>query len=178
MRHLTYLALLAGCLLVTVPLDRAYRTGVFGRPKQLLLAIVPGLVLFGGWDVYAIRRGHWSYDLSRMSGVVLPGGLPLEEALFFVVVPLAAILTYQCIRVTHERRAPARAEPAEPAAEAVEPARPSEPVGGGFEPAGPSEPARPSEPVGGGVEPAGDGVDVRPSTARVEPPDRTPELRQ
>lgn len=104
MRHLTYLALLAGCLLLTVPLDRRYRAGVFGRPWRLALAIAPGLLLFGGWDLYAISHGHWNYDLAWMTGVMLPGRLPLEEALFFVVVPLAAILTYQCVRVSCERR--------------------------------------------------------------------------
>lgn len=108
MRHLTYLGLLAGCLLLTVPLDRAYRAGVFGRPRQLVLALVPGLLLFGGWDLYAIRRGHWHYDPSQTSGVLLPGRLPLEEALFFVVVPLAAILTYQCVLVAQRGRPSAR----------------------------------------------------------------------
>ncbi len=104
MRHLTYLALLAGCLLLTVPLDRVYRAGVFRRPKLLALAIAPGLLLFGGWDLYAIDHGHWSYDPAWMTGVMLPGRLPLEEALFFVVVPLAAILTYQCVRLGCQRR--------------------------------------------------------------------------
>ena len=171
MRHLTYLALLAGCLLVTVPLDRAYRAGVFSRPKQLLLAIAPGFVLFGGWDVYAIRRGHWSYDLSRISGVILPGGLPLEEASFFLVVPLAAILTYQCVRVTHDRRTPARGEPVEPAAGVAERAQPIEPVSGAVEPLSGAvqPPAMRAEP------PA---MRAGPPAVRAEPAGRRPELRQ
>ncbi len=111
MRHLTYLALLAGCLLVTVPLDRIFRAGVFARPGRLLLALLPGAVLFGGWDVYAISRRAWTYDRAWTSGVLLPGRLPLEEALFFVVVPLAAILTYQCVLTTLTGRAAERDDP-------------------------------------------------------------------
>ena len=33
-----------------------------------------------------------------MSGLLLPGRLPLEELLFFVVVPLCAILTFEAVR--------------------------------------------------------------------------------
>ena len=104
MRHLTYLALLAGCFLVTAPLDRIYRMRVFARPGRLLLAVLPGALLFGGWDVYAISRHSWSYDQVWMSGVILPGRLPLEEALFFLVIPVAAILTYQSVLTTLDRR--------------------------------------------------------------------------
>jgi lycopene cyclase domain-containing protein len=105
MRHFTYLALLAGCLLVTAPLDRIYQGRVFARPGRLLLALLPGALLFGGWDVYAISRHSWSYDQAWMSGVILPGRLPLEEALFFLVIPVAAILTYQSVLNTLNRRA-------------------------------------------------------------------------
>lgn len=133
MRHLTYLALLAGCLLLTVPLDRRYRAGVFRRPRQLALAIAPGLLLFGGWDLYAIGHGHWSYDLAWMTGVMLPGRLPVEEALFFVVVPLAAILTYQCVRVSCERRT-AKAGLADRATDPVQAGRTAEVAGRATEP--------------------------------------------
>jgi hypothetical protein len=33
-----------------------------------------------------------------VTGVVLPGGVPLEELVFFVVVPLAAVLTLEAVR--------------------------------------------------------------------------------
>lgn len=95
MRHLTYLALLLACCCLTVPLEFTLRTQVLTRRRTLLLAIMPGFAVFLAWDLYAIRRGQWSYDFRWMSGVVLPGGLPLEEALFFVVIPVAAVLTYE-----------------------------------------------------------------------------------
>jgi lycopene cyclase domain-containing protein len=94
-RHLTYLALLLACVCLTVPLEFALRTRVLTRLPILLLAITPGFAVFLAWDVYAIRHGQWSYDFRWMSGVVLPGRVPLEEALFFVVIPVAAVLTYE-----------------------------------------------------------------------------------
>lgn len=98
MRHLTYLGLLTGCMLLTLPLDLVLGARVFRRLRILLLAVAPTFVLFTLWDLYAISRRQWSYDLRWMTGVVLPGGLPLEEALFFVVIPLAAVLTYEGVR--------------------------------------------------------------------------------
>ncbi|HEX5497361.1 MAG TPA: hypothetical protein VFX70_22590, partial [Mycobacteriales bacterium] len=51
-----------------------------------------------GWDLYAIGRHQWSFRTEWISGVVLPGGLPVEEALFFVVVPTCAILAFEAVR--------------------------------------------------------------------------------
>jgi lycopene cyclase domain-containing protein len=98
MRHFTYLALLICCVGATAPLDFAFRTAVFRRLRLVLLAVLPAFAVFMTWDVYAIAHQHWSYDRRWMTGVSLPGRVPLEEALFFVVVPLAAILTYEGVR--------------------------------------------------------------------------------
>ena len=46
----------------------------------------------------AIAAHHWSYDAGQTVGVLLPGRLPVEEALFFVVVPVCAILGYEAVR--------------------------------------------------------------------------------
>ncbi len=98
MRHLSYLAVLAGCLAGTAPLELFLRTRVYARPVRLLLTIIPVAVVFVAWDVYAISRRHWGYDRGRMTGVLLPGRLPLEELLFFAVVPVCAVLTLEAVR--------------------------------------------------------------------------------
>jgi len=96
--RLTYLAVLAGCLLGTLPLEVWLRTRVYARTRRWLLAIAPTFALFVLWDLYAIARGHWSYDPRQTSGIVVPGGIPLEEVLFFVVVPTCAILAFEAVR--------------------------------------------------------------------------------
>jgi lycopene cyclase domain-containing protein len=98
MRHLTYLAVLVACLVGTAPLELFLHTKVYHRPVRLLLTLLPVLAVFVTWDVYAIHRHEWSYDLNRMTGVVLPGRLPLEELLFFLVIPVCAILTLEAVR--------------------------------------------------------------------------------
>jgi lycopene cyclase domain-containing protein len=97
MGHLTYLALLAGCLVVTAPLELVLRVRVYARWRRLLLALLPELVVFLGWEAYAIARHHWTYDPAQ----VLPariGGMPLEELLFFLVVPVCAVLAFEAVR--------------------------------------------------------------------------------
>ena len=78
MGHLTYLALLAGCLVVTAPLELVLRVRVYARWRRFLVAVVPEFVVFVGWTLYAIARRHWSYDGGQITGLRFPGGIPLE----------------------------------------------------------------------------------------------------
>ncbi|WP_018635865.1 lycopene cyclase domain-containing protein [Parafrankia elaeagni] len=96
--HLSYLAVLLGCLLATAPLEILLRTRVYARPRRLALAVAPVLAVFVGWDLYAIAHGHWTFDPRRTTGIILPGGLPLDEVLFFLVVPVCAILALEAVR--------------------------------------------------------------------------------
>jgi lycopene cyclase domain-containing protein len=93
----SYLLLLGGCLLVTLPLEYAFRACIYRRPRRWLLALLPVAVVFGAWDAYAVSRGHWRYDPAQTLGVMV-GNLPVEEALFFVVIPTCALLTYEAVR--------------------------------------------------------------------------------
>ena len=98
MRSLGYVAMLAFCLLGTLPLELVLHVGVYRRVRRLVLTVLPVLPVFVAWDVYAVSRGHWHFDRSQLLGAVLPGGLPVEEVAFFVVVPIAAVLTIEAVR--------------------------------------------------------------------------------
>lgn len=91
-----YLMLMGGCLLVTLPLELVLGARVYRSPKRLLLAMLPMLVIFVTWDVFGILRRHWWYEPRFISGVHL-GPLPLEELLFFIVVPICGLLTYEAV---------------------------------------------------------------------------------
>ncbi|HEX2902562.1 MAG TPA: lycopene cyclase domain-containing protein [Jatrophihabitans sp.] len=97
MRHLLYLILLAGCLVATAPLELVLGTGVYRRWRRLAGAVLPALALGVVWDLYAIHRHQWSFDYRYLTGVRL-AGLPLEEALFFAVIPVCAVLTLEAVR--------------------------------------------------------------------------------
>ncbi len=111
-----YLLVLLACLLVTAPLEIFLRTRVYARWRRLVRTLVPVVVVFVAWDVLAIRAGHWSYDERQTTGLKF-GNLPLEELLFFVVIPICSILALEAVRAV--RGWPAGDEPA------TEPVRPS-----------------------------------------------------
>jgi lycopene cyclase domain-containing protein len=95
---LTYLGLLAGCLVVTAPLELVLRVRVYARWRRLLLAVLPEFAVFVVWVLYAIAQGHWDYSDELTLGVRLPGGIPVEEVLFFLVVPLCSVLALEAVR--------------------------------------------------------------------------------
>jgi lycopene cyclase domain-containing protein len=96
--QLTYLGLLVGCLVVTAPLEIFLGVRVYARWRRLALAILPEFVVFVVWVLYAIAQGHWDYSDTRTIGVRLPGGIPVEEVLFFVVVPICSVLALEAVR--------------------------------------------------------------------------------
>ena len=98
MRHLSYLAVLAFCLLGTLPLELWLGVRVYRQPRRLLLTLLPVVAVFYLWDVYASAADHWSFDPAQTVGLVLPGGVPVEELLFFVVVPTCAVLAFEAVR--------------------------------------------------------------------------------
>lgn len=94
MEQAQYLVLMAACLLITLPLEFVFGARVYRRPKRLLLAMLPMLVIFVIWDVVGIVRDHWSYNPRFISGLHL-GPMPLEELVFFLVIPICGLLTYE-----------------------------------------------------------------------------------
>jgi lycopene cyclase domain-containing protein len=93
-----YVLILAACVLGTLPLELVLRTRVYARWPRLLTALLPVLLVFGLWDVAAIHARWWHYDPRYLVGVTLPGRLPLEELLFFLVIPTCAVLTLEAVR--------------------------------------------------------------------------------
>jgi len=99
-----YLLVLAACLIGTAPLEVVLHTRVYARWRRLLLTLVPVVVVFTAWDVLAIRAGHWAYDPRQTTGLRI-GNVPIEELLFFLVIPTCSILAFEAVRVVQGRRA-------------------------------------------------------------------------
>lgn len=90
-----YPAVLAGCLVATLPLELVLRVRVYARARRLLATLGPVLAVFLTWDALAIHAGHWRYR--HLLGIRL-GNLPIEELAFFLVVPTCAVLTLEAVR--------------------------------------------------------------------------------
>jgi lycopene cyclase domain-containing protein len=102
MDSLRYLLILAGCVALTLPLEFVLGVRVYRRPRRLLATVLPTAAVFATWDLVGSARGHWWFSPRYTMGVHLLG-LPVEEWLFFVVVPLCAVLTYEAFGLRSRR---------------------------------------------------------------------------
>ena len=88
------LAAITGCTHAYIRVKSS--KGLFNSPWQTLtffeFMYIVGLV----WDRVAVERGHWSFNPEMVTGYFL--GLPVEEHLFFLVVPYFAVVAAQIIR--------------------------------------------------------------------------------
>ncbi len=58
--------------------------------------IIPAF-LYIVWDIYFTFKGVWSFSEKYITGIQL-ANLPLEEVLFFFIVPYCCLFIYECIR--------------------------------------------------------------------------------
>jgi len=64
--------------------------------KYVLPAIFAVALLYIVFDVWFTMHGHWGFNNQYLSGIRL-FGLPLEECLFFVVIPYASIFLHESV---------------------------------------------------------------------------------
>src|SRR5215218_4856610 len=98
MGRFEYLAVLAACVIVTLPIEFVLGARVWRRPRRALRAILPVVLVFGARDTIAIALCHWWLNPRFTTGVVIPPALPLEELVFFCVIPLCGLLTFEAVR--------------------------------------------------------------------------------
>ena len=95
MGSLSSLGVLLFIVVMSWWLEWAFKIRVLRNPKKLSLTVLIVLIPLSLWDAYAIAEGHWFFDYEQMTGVIGPLGVPLEEYLFFIVVPIAVVLTWE-----------------------------------------------------------------------------------
>lgn len=93
-----YLAMLGFLIVASWWLEWAFGLRVLRNPRRLLLTLLITTPLFILWDAVAIAQGHWYFDHAQMTGIIGPFAVPLEEYLFFIMVPISAVLTWEGVR--------------------------------------------------------------------------------
>lgn len=93
-----YAVMLGFTVLASFWLEIIYKVRVLARFKRALAAILPVAAVFLIWDFYAVSAGHWSFNQEQILGIIGPFDIPLEEYLFFLIVPIAAIMTIEAVR--------------------------------------------------------------------------------
>lgn len=97
MQQLSYLAVLVACVLGTLPLELLLHARVYRRWQRAALAILPVAAIFVTWDYLATHAGWWWFDERYLVGLFV-GPIPVEELLFFLVIPVCGILTFEAVR--------------------------------------------------------------------------------
>ena len=93
-----YLLLMGACLLVTLPLELVLGARVWRRPRRLAVALAPAFAVFVAWDLWATATGTWGFSERYTIGLELPGGMAVEELVFFTVIPICTLLTLEAVR--------------------------------------------------------------------------------
>lgn len=103
--HLTYLTLILGWALPVIAGQWALGARAFLQHRRLLLTgILPPTLYLWAADTIAIKLGIWHIAEATSLQLYLPGGLPVEEAIFFLVTNLLVGLGFVLVHTWHTIR--------------------------------------------------------------------------
>src|SRR3954468_13840003 len=95
--HYTYFIILTASLAGPFALSFDKKVAFYKKWKYLFPAMIFPALLYIVWDIYFTSKNVWSFNEKYISGLKL-GNLPVEEVLFFFVVPYCCVFIYECIR--------------------------------------------------------------------------------
>ena len=94
MENLHYSYVLIFVAICAIGVNFGFRLQFSKKLKLFLFTDALILVIYLIWDFWAVSKGSWFFDHNQILGVMILGKLPIEEVLFFIIVPMMSILTY------------------------------------------------------------------------------------
>jgi lycopene cyclase domain-containing protein len=91
-----YFILLIGSIAFPLAWSFEKRVSYYKNWKSLFPALVLSAIFFLIWDEIFIRQGIWGFNEGYITGIKL-FNLPIEEILFFIVIPYCCIFIYECV---------------------------------------------------------------------------------
>lgn len=95
--HYTYFLILCCSLAGPLLLSFDKKVQFYKKWKFLFPAILLPAIFYIIWDIFFTAKNVWSFNENYITGVKLIN-LPIEEVLFFFVVPYCCVFIYECIR--------------------------------------------------------------------------------
>lgn len=92
-----YLIVLGLVLLFPFLFSFHKKSYISGQIKSAILAIFTVAPLWILYDVWATSRGHWAFNSDYILGLKIIN-LPIEEILFFIVVPFSCVFVWTIFR--------------------------------------------------------------------------------
>ncbi len=94
MRHFEYSYVLLFVALCAIFVNLTFKLRITSMWRTFIKVDIAILAIYLTWDAWAIHKKNWHFDPRQILNNRLWGGIPIEEVLFFIVVPLMTILTY------------------------------------------------------------------------------------
>ena len=96
-QKMTYALLLAGSVLAPFLLSFDKKVAFYKRWKALFPATLITATVFIIWDIYFTKHNVWWFNKEYVTGLFI-AGLPVEEWLFFIIIPYCCIFIYEVSR--------------------------------------------------------------------------------
>ena len=101
MAHYHYALVLLFVAICAVGVNLGFRLRITHLWRVFLATDAAILLIYTAWDIWAVENHNWRFDSAQILGLRIFAGLPIEEILFFIVVPLMTVLTYLALsRIT------------------------------------------------------------------------------
>lgn len=98
-----YLLILFLFFLVTLFLEHKYRVHLYHNRRERFLVVTFFFLVGVLWDSFAVWRGHWAFPVGKTLNIRI-GLLPIEEYLFFLIVPFFTLTVYKIMDVKLSKR--------------------------------------------------------------------------
>jgi len=98
MSHLHYLGVLLFIGLCGIGVNFGFKSGLTKRWQIFFATDLGILIVYLAWDSWAIHKHNWFFDAKQIIGAHLFNHIPIEEILFFVVVPFTTVATFLALK--------------------------------------------------------------------------------
>jgi lycopene cyclase domain-containing protein len=95
--HFTYFIILAASLAGPLLLSFDKKVAFYKKWKYLFPAMLLPALFYVAWDIYFTAQNIWGFNENYTTGIKL-FNLPVEEVLFFFVVPYCCLFIYECLQ--------------------------------------------------------------------------------
>lgn len=97
MTHLHYIGVLLFIGLCALGVGIGFRLKIPRFWRTFLYTDLTLLAIYLAWDIWAIYKRNWYFDKTQILDLYLIPRVPIEEVLFFVVVPLTTVMSYKAL---------------------------------------------------------------------------------
>lgn len=96
-QNFTYILILIATIAAPLALSFDAKVQYYKNLKYILPAIIVTAIIFIAWDINFTKARIWSFNSEYTLGKDIKG-LPIEEWLFFIVVPYACMFIYEVLK--------------------------------------------------------------------------------